>query len=245
MVKPYRIYRMQSCERCGRRFRPNNPRRKYCSARCQRREAVCLQCGQAFLVKDGTTGRYCSSRCWYDAPGKRLYAARVCLQCGKDFFPGSASQEHCSHACGSLSTRKPRQHATCQQCGNPMEFRIGPRTRKFCSRRCALLSRQQHGGPESPTGRRHRGQGGYVLLKVGRDYPGANRHGWIFEHRYVLGRTLGRVLLPRERVHHRNGRRDDNRPENLELWTLDHKDPAGVRRAEVPHCPTCTCANGG
>jgi hypothetical protein len=104
-----------------------------------------------------------------------------------------------------------------------------------------MVARQQHGGSAKPFGHRHKGQGGYVLLKVGREHPGANKAGWMFEHRYVMEQLLGRQLLPGERIHHRNGRRDDNREENLELWTLTHKDPPGVRALDAPHCPTCTC----
>lgn len=52
------------------------------------------------------------------------------------------------------------------------------------------------------------------------------------QHRLVMEQVIGRPLTASERVHHRNGRRDDNRPENLELWTgvgSSKKDPHGVR----------------
>lgn len=54
----------------------------------------------------------------------------------------------------------------------------------------------------------------------------------VFEHREVMEEMIGRPLMKGERVHHRNGKRDDNRPENLELWTgvgQSKKDPHGVR----------------
>jgi len=79
-------------------------------------------------------------------------------------------------------------------------------------------------------GGRRKNRVGYILVYAP-DHPNALKHGYILEHRLVMSQHLGRPLRPDENVHHINGTKDDNRIENLELWTTSQ--PKGTRVADL------------
>jgi len=55
---------------------------------------------------------------------------------------------------------------------------------------------------------------GYVKV-LSHGHPIADGYGYVFEHRLIVESIIGRYLDRKEAVHHINGKRDDNRPENL------------------------------
>ncbi len=68
--------------------------------------------------------------------------------------------------------------------------------------------------------------GGYKFI-LNKKHPNAKKSGYIAEHIFVMSEFLQRPLLKTEVVHHKNGIKDDNRIENLELWS--HSHPSGQR----------------
>jgi hypothetical protein len=75
---------------------------------------------------------------------------------------------------------------------------------------------------------------GYVLIKRP-DHPHCDRHGYVREHRLVMEATLGRLLLPTEVVHHKDGNRQDNRPGNLELFRTNPEHLARTLAGQTPN----------
>lgn len=92
---------------------------------------------------------------------------------------------------------------------------------------------------------------GYVLVRVGTDHHLADVRGYAYEHRLVAEKKIGRRLLPTEDVHHRDGNKQNNAPENLDVVTraehrFEHREKeSGLRKpGEANATIPCGCGCG-
>ncbi len=221
------VAKQKNCAWCEEPYAPSSNRQRRCPSCIAKGErGTCKACGKDFKRKKKTSGDLCSRDCWVLwLKQKRIL---TCPICGKEFQrrPG-VHPKTCSNECGDK--RKILKRPKCKQCGATCERR----RQGFCSRSCASRYRGCKGaGPRLPDGARRTHGSGYIQIKVNGK--------WVFEHRYLMEQHLGRALEKHERVHHRNGERDDNRISNLELWKVKTKDPPGVRAVDY-HCPGCQC----
>lgn len=98
----------------------------------------------------------------------------------------------------------------------------------------------QRTGPRSGAGHPE-WKGGRVINKDGYvgiyspNHPTFHKtHKYVLEHRLVMEKHLGRYLTKEEVVHHRNGVKDDNRIENLEVFATNGEHLAATLKGQCP-----------
>lgn len=98
-----------------------------------------------------------------------------------------------------------------------------------------INKREKHANWKGGRIKDHRG----YILQILDYHPHFTQVGYVFEHRLVIEKEIGRYLQSEEVVHHINGVRDDNRIENLICFVNNsvhkrfHKDSKLVKLNEI------------
>lgn len=148
---------------------------------------------------------------------------KICLRCGKRFRITNRyyKQKYCSRECvpGHVAWNK------------GMKMKYTEARRRYDERQRGVTKPKPKNFSETmrkvnPPSERKTLSSGYIYIYKP-EYEGSIKkkggYGFIPEHRYLLGKFIGRVLTPQEKVHHINGIKHDNRIENLFLCR-DHRE---------------------
>ncbi len=115
----------------------------------------------------------------------------------------------------------------CDMCGKERWVPLDKREPRFHHCRSCNQRGQLGSNSRGWKGGRISNGNGYIKIYIYPEdffYSMTNKIGYIFEHRLVMAKHLGRCLHLWEIVHHKNGIRNDNRIDNLQLVTDDrHK----------------------
>jgi len=162
-----------------------------------------------------------------------------CEQCGTEKYKPLAKLKRfknhfCSHKCADEFRRK-RVIVNCQACGKEIE-RVQSRVDRhkmfiFCDRDCMAIGFKgvNISGffKEGNTGDKcinfkdgTQITNGYIS-ELAPDHPAATKKGYVYQHRLVMEKKIGRYLLPKEVVHHIDENKQNNHPDNLMLFDND------------------------
>jgi hypothetical protein len=210
-------------------------------------------------ISEAHRRRYANSPELRRIAGERLNSARkleksVIISCGyckKEIrrYPYQLKHSNngfCNRSCWAKwqneERNKSRNTETCIECG--VRFNRQPSRAKYNNGHhlCSLECRSKwHSGKNH-----HMWKGGIRLRKDGyidiasSHVPDAYKpmirssQGVVMEHRLVMAQHVGRPLKSHEVVHHKNGIRDDNRIENLELHSaFEHMGITASENKEI------------
>ena len=171
-------------------------------------EITCEQCLKKFKTypcrdrknQKLVTHRTCSKKCWY------ALLSKLSKGTGNNFF-------------GKTHTRKTIKKIRERHLGKPVwnkgrhnvyssETLVKMKTAR------AKYTKEKH--PNWKGGRRN--FRGYISI-YSPDHPFRDKNNCVREHRLIMEKYLNRLLKPGETIHHINGIKNDNRIENLKLFS--------------------------
>lgn len=128
----------------------------------------------------------------------------------------------CNCGCGKYINEIDKQ-------GRPRRFSIGHRITTY---KKGSNSHRWKGGKIKHTS-------GYVRI-YSPDHLFKDNQGYVFEHRLVMEKYIGRYLTKEEHIHHINGIKDDNRIKNLQILShSEHSQTTNKKNMLDRHCIIC------
>lgn len=132
------------------------------------------------------------------------------------------AQKYCSKKCRTDASRN-RIHINCKVCGKdlyikPSDEKLG--RGNYCSRDCFYKEYSQTCRGENHhnwKGGMYRHTDGYLRIKA-EGHPRADRDGYVMEHILVVEEFIERFLKDDETVHHIDGNKSNNSPDNLYVF---------------------------
>jgi len=156
---------------------------------------VCKTCGKEFWVNPCVNAKYCSRKCFRNGKEWKIKIGKANSKTLRKFWDSPEG----------IKRRK-------EMTGRKLPIKI---REKLSESHKGLYCGSKHPGWK---GGKIKDKSGYILL-FRPNHPFANNSGYVREHRLKMEEHLGRYLRPKEKVHHKNGVLDDNRIENLKLFT--------------------------